>query len=395
MSDEVTLSVSQYIGVMNEVLKASQGPGVWVQGEIEGLNSRGKHTYFNIVERGDGGSAALNVAIWEFNMRKMRPIMEQHRLELANGIKVRLFGSGDLYLERGSFSFKASKIDPRFTLGDLAGLRDEVIQRLKKAGLYEANRRIPVPLVPMKLAIVTSVGSAAHADTLHELTESGIGFDIRVVDARVQGDDAVPSLVNGLRAADSIDDVDVILLVRGGGSRTDLLAFDSEVVATAIAGCRKPVFTGIGHEIDVSIADEVASRAFKTPTACAAHVAEIVRAFIDGTEHAWSEIATRSMVQLQRAEHELLRTSERLIQRPREVIRLAEQHLGHSTTRLRLLDPVNTMKRGWSIVRDNAGRVVRSISGAKKSATLSIQVSDGVIVAEAKETQSSDTRKGE
>jgi exodeoxyribonuclease VII large subunit len=395
VNDEVTLSVSQYIGVMNEVLKASQGPGVWVQGEIEGLNSRGKHTYFNIVERGDGGSAALNVAIWEFNMRKMRPLMEQHRLELANGIKVRLFGSGDLYPERGSFSFKASKIDPRFTLGDLAGLRDEVIQRLKKAGLYDANRRVPLPLVPMKLAIVTSVGSAAHADTLHELTESGIGFDIRVVDARVQGDDAVSSLVSGLKTADSIDDVEVILLVRGGGSRTDLLAFDSEVVATAIAGCRKPVFTGIGHEIDVSIADEVASKAFKTPTACAAQVVEMVRAFIDNTEHVWSQIATQSFAQLQNAEHELLRTSERLLQRPREVIRLAEQHLSHAATRLRLLDPVNTMKRGWSIVRNDAGAVVRSIKDVKKTGNLHVQVSDGTIVAETIDVQSANSRKGE
>ena len=395
MNDEVTLSVSQYIGVMNEVLKASQGPGVWVQGEIEGLNSRGKHTYFNIVERGDGGSAALNVAIWEFNMRKMRPLMDQHRLELANGIKVRLFGSGDLYLERGSFSFKASKIDPRFTLGDLAGLRDEVIQRLKKAGLYDANRRAPLPLVPMKLAIVTSVGSAAHADTLHELTESGIGFDIRVVDARVQGDDAVSSLVSGLKTADSIDDVEVILLVRGGGSRTDLLAFDSEVVATAIAGCRKPVFTGIGHEIDVSIADEVANKAFKTPTACAAQVVEMVRAFIDNTEQVWSQIATQSFAQLQKAEHELLRTSERLLQRPRDVIRLAEQHLGHAATRLRLLDPVNTMKRGWSIVRNDAGVVVRSIKDVKKTENFHVQVSDGTIVAETIDVQSANSRKGE
>ena len=395
MKDEVTLSVSQYIGVMNEVLKASQGPGVWVQGEIEGLNSRGKHTYFNIVERGDGGSAALNVAIWEFNMRKMRPLMEQHRLELANGIKVRIFGTGDVYLERGSFSFKASKIDPRFTLGDLAGLRDEVIQRLKKAGLYDANRRTPLPLVPMKLAIVTSVGSAAHADTLHELTASEIGFDICVVDARVQGDDAVSSLVSGLNVADSIDDVDVILLVRGGGSRTDLLAFDSEVLATAIAGCRKPVFTGIGHEIDVSIADEVASKAFKTPTACAAHVVGMVRAFIDGTERAWSEIAMQSLAKLQGAEHQLLRTSERLVQRPREVIRLAEQNLGHASTRLRLLDPVNTMKRGWSIVRNEAGAVVRSIKEVKKTGSLLIQVSDGTIVAETTEVRASNAGKGD
>lgn len=394
MNEEVTLSVSQYIGVMNEVLKTSQGQGVWVQGEIEGFKPGGKHTYFNIVERSEGVSATLNVAIWQHNMAKMRPIMAQHRLELANGIKVRLFGSGDIYLERGSFSFKASKIDPRFTLGDLAGLRDEIILRLKKSGLYGANRKVEVPIVPLNIAIVTSVGSAAHADTMHELTESGIGFNISVIDSRVQGDDAVKSLVVGLQTADSLDDVDVILLVRGGGSRTDLLAFDAEEVATAIATCRRPVFTGIGHEIDTSIADEVACRAFKTPTACAAHVVELTRGFVDATEHAWSSIATSGLTILQRAEHDLVLAGERARQRPRDVIRAAEQHLTHAAARLRLLDPVNTMKRGWSIVRDERGAVVRSVKGLTKGSTLAVNVADGSIAVEVTEVQKSVGGKG-
>ena len=389
MNDEVTFSVSQYIGVMNEVLKASQGQGVWVQGEIEGLNKRGSHTYFNVVERGDGVSAALNVAIWEHSMRKMRPTMEQHRLELTNGIKVRLYGAGDLYRERGSFTFKASKIDPRFTLGDLAGLRDEIVKRLKSTGEYVANKRIPLPVVPLNLAIVTSVGSAAHADTMHELTESGIGFNIRVVDARVQGDDAVLSLVRGLQTADTLHGVDLILLVRGGGSRTDLLAFDTEEVASAIAGCTKPVFTGIGHEIDVSIADEVASKALKTPTACAAHVVEMVTRFVAATEDAWSRIASLGSSVLQHADHRFVVAGERLRQRPKEVLRMADQHLGHSTARLRLLDPVNTMKRGWSIVRDGDGAVVRSVRSVTAGTQLSIQMADGKVLTEAKDVYQS------
>ena len=389
MNDEVTFSVSQYIGVMNEVLKASQGQGVWVQGEIEGLNKRGSHTYFNVVERGDGVSAALNVAIWEHSMRKMRPTMEQHRLELTNGIKVRLYGAGDLYRERGSFTFKASKIDPRFTLGDLAGLRDEIVKRLKSTGEYVANKRIPLPVVPLNLAIVTSVGSAAHADTMHELTESGIGFNIRVVDARVQGDDAVLSLVRGLQTADTLHGVDLILLVRGGGSRTDLLAFDTEEVASAIAGCTKPVFTGIGHEIDVSIADEVASKALKTPTACAAHVVEMVTRFVAATEDAWSRIASLGSSVLQQADHRFVVAGERLRQRPKEVLRMADQHLGHSTARLRLLDPVNTMKRGWSIVRDGDGAVVRSVRSVTAGTQLSIQMADGKVLTEAKDVYQS------
>jgi exodeoxyribonuclease VII large subunit len=192
-----------------------------------------------------------------------------------------------------------------------------------------------------------------------------------------------------------MNDVDVILLVRGGGSRTDLLAFDAEAVATALAACRKPVFTGIGHEIDVSIADEVAHRAFKTPTACAAHVVELVRGFIDTSESAWSAIATRSLAQLQAAEHHLVLSADRIRQRPREAFRAAEQHLSHAVTRLRLLDPVNTMKRGWSIVRAADGSVVRSVRGVKAKSGLSIQVSDGVVLADVKEVQVSSSGNGE
>jgi exodeoxyribonuclease VII large subunit len=205
----------------------------------------------------------------------------------------------------------------------------------------------------------------------------------------VQGHDAVESLVAGLQTADSIEDADVILLVRGGGSRTDLLAFDAEEVATAIAKCRRPVFTGIGHETDTSVADEVACRAFKTPTACAAHVVELTRGFIDATETTWSNIATLGMSVLQRAEHDLVLAGERIRQRPRDVIRTAEQHLTHTAARLRLLDPVNTMKRGWSIVRDEKGVVVRSVMGIAKGSMLAVSMFDGSVSAEVTEVKKS------
>ena len=174
MSDEeLTLSVSQYIDVVNNVLKSTMGEGVWVQGEIEGFNNRTKHTYFNVVERTDGKKASVNVAIWEFNLKRLKPLLEKHRLTLADGIKVRLFGTGDLYAERGSFSFKVSNIDPRFTLGDLAGQRDEIVQKLKLAGLYEANKRVKLPITPCRSSAKT-VGAKLlpknvmqHATRLH------------------------------------------------------------------------------------------------------------------------------------------------------------------------------------------------------------------------------------
>ncbi|MEK7410092.1 MAG: exodeoxyribonuclease VII large subunit, partial [Actinomycetota bacterium] len=243
---EPTLSVGQFIDVVNGVLRETFGVGLWVQGEIEGFNGRGKHTYFNLVERNAENKAALSVSIWQGNMARLRPLLAQNRLELADGIKVRIFGTPDVYPQRGTFGFKVTNIDPRFTLGELAGRRDEVIRRLKEQGFYDANRTVATPLVPLRIGLITSVGSAAHADVLHEFDNSGFGYQIFVCDVRVQGEEAVPTVVAALGEMGQRTDLDVIVIVRGGGSRTDLLAFDTQEIAVAIARCPLPVFTGIG-----------------------------------------------------------------------------------------------------------------------------------------------------
>ena len=163
------------------------------------------------------------------------------------------------------------------------------------------------------------------------------------------------------------------------GIFTCLLAFDTEEIAMAIGKCAKPVFTGIGHEIDFSIADEVAHRAFKTPTACAAGVAAVVNEFVQSTEEAWAQIAATASELLQSAEHELVRSLDRIRRRPMDVLNLAAQSLKGASDRLRLLDPVNTMARGWSITRDAQGKTVRSTAQLTSGEQMTTQLSDGTI----------------
>ena len=205
-----TMTVSEFVRHVNGILKRGLGAGVWVQGEIESFNDRNKHLYFNVVERDGTKKATLNVAMWDGVHTKLRPLLDRHRLTLGDGIKVRLFGVADVWDVNGKFSFKVSNIDPRYTLGDLAGQRDEVIRQLREKGLYDANRQVELPLVPLRLALITSVGSAAHADTVHELTDSGIGFSITVHDVRVQGDGAVATIVAALDHYSSRDDIDLV-----------------------------------------------------------------------------------------------------------------------------------------------------------------------------------------
>jgi exodeoxyribonuclease VII large subunit len=400
MSDEArTLSVSQFLDIVKGVLSQAFEGGLWIQGEIEGFNGRGKHTYFTIVERESGKKAAVSIAIFEYQMRHIKPLLTKHRLELADGIKVRLYGTPDIYVDRGSFSFKVTNIDPRFTLGDLAGQRDEIVQRLKTRGLYQANKLVPLPDAPLRIALITSIGSAAHADALHELEASGIGFEVFVHDVRVQGAEAVPTVVAAIEQAGARTDIDVVMLVRGGGSKTDLLAFDSEEIAAAIGMCPLPVFTGIGHEVDTSIADEVAHRAYKTPTACAAGVVQLVQEFVQSTEDAWSQIsltasellsdAERSLnetaqavksavvLALNESAHALRAAADRVRRRPTEVLSLATHSLKSASDRLRLLDPVNTMARGWSITRDANGKAIRGASALKQGQVITTSFADG------------------
>ena len=396
-----TMTVSEFVRHVNGILKRGLGSGVWVQGEIESFNDRNKHTYFNLVERDGKTTATLNVALWDGVRNRLRPMLERHRLELGNGIKVRLYGVADVWDVSGKFSFKVSNIDPLFTLGDLAGQRDEVVRKLRELELYDANKQVEVPLVPLRLALITSVGSAAHRDAEKELTESGIGFSILTFDVRVQGEGAVPSLVKAIDHCSGRDDIDLVMVVRGGGSRTDLLAYDTLEVASAIGRCSKPVFVGVGHEVDTSVADEVANRAFKTPTACAAGVVDLVNAFIDRTEATWDSIASIAMETVRNAEqflsdaahtvrhrvNEIVRVGEhtivsartRLRRRPLDIVRHAGRDVDAIAERVRLLDPQTTLARGWSLTKTASGETLRSASQVKSGDEVVTLLVDGTI----------------
>ncbi|MEZ5260367.1 MAG: exodeoxyribonuclease VII large subunit [Acidimicrobiales bacterium] len=151
-------------------------------------------------------------------------------------------------------------------------------------------------------------GSAAEQDVLHELQRSGFGFEVRTFHAQVQGNQAPETVVRALRAAER-HRCDVVALVRGGGARTDLAAFDAELIARTVAELGVPVWTGIGHEVDRSVVDEVAHQAFKTPTACATALVERVAAFLDDVERRWATIAGLATARLDGAEAELRRRS--------------------------------------------------------------------------------------
>jgi exodeoxyribonuclease VII large subunit len=183
-------------------------------------------------------------------------------------------------------------IDAVHTLGALEAERQRVLQALADDDLLDRNRSRALPLVPCRVALVTSAGSAAQRDVLHELETSGLGFHVLLADARVQGPEAEGSLEAALAAvAARSDEIDVVVLARGGGSRADLGAFDRERVARAVATMPVPVVAAIGHETDRSVVDRCAHVSVKTPTAGAAWCVERVQRYVDTAEDCWRRIA--------------------------------------------------------------------------------------------------------
>lgn len=395
-------SVSELADAVNVALGDSFDEGVWVWGEITGLSFKAPHTYFTLVEQlPKGKKAQLNVNFWAGEMAKLRPIMVRSGLELANGIRVRVYGDLDFYAPFGKLSLVMRGIDPNFTLGEIALEREALVRKLRELGLYDQNRELEIEPVPLRVGVVTSESSAAWADFRDQLASSGIGFRVMLNDVRVQGDSAVGDVSRAVRDLGRRDDVDVVCVIRGGGSKSELATFDSEEIAMAIAHCPVPVFTGIGHEIDNSVADEVAFERHKTPTACAVALIERVRGYVTTTEELWSSIAgvavgildeeslrvrhlarnigSRTVIAVDRADERLRARIDRLVHIAPRVIDDRTRDVDRLDDKVRLLDPRNVLARGFSITRLSDGSTVRSVTDVKAGDAITTVVVDGSV----------------
>jgi exodeoxyribonuclease VII large subunit len=423
-----TWTVAELHDAISGLLSHVFGDEVWVEGEIRNLNRSAKgHVYFDLVDPdrdGDPQRPMLSVTLFDQHRQAVnRHLTTQGgAVRMGDGIRVRIRGRLNVYGPRSTLQVLMSWIDPAYTLGVMGQERDRVLALMAAEGLLGANRSAELPAVPLHVALLTSIGSAAHADALDELVRSDIGFRVVVVDARTQGGDAERSITAGLRVA-AERGVDVVLLVRGGGARTDLAAFDTEGVARAIAACPVPVVTGIGHEIDRTVADEVAHSAHKTPTAAAAAIAErgrraahdldvaaaqlpaatrgrLVRASqsLDRAAHragrsaahhlnaAGREVdhlARRSAVaaprRLQTADAALVALGSRVVPAARRTLADADRHLAAAAARARAHDPAAALGRGWSITRDEQGRAIRSVEQLHAGQVLVTTVADGTL----------------
>ena len=249
---------------------------IWVTAEISSVtrNASG-HCYIELVEKSETNDniiARQRATIWASKYVDIhRSFVEVAQSELKAGISI-LFCCDVQFHELYGMSLNIIDIDPIFTVGDIQRRKQEIIKRLTEEGLLKLNSLLPLPMAPKNIAVISSNTAAGYGDFVHQLFDNNYGFDYNVTLFRsvMQGDKTEDDLMGALSdIAARVADFDIVVIIRGGGSTTDLQAFDSEKIARQIAHFPLPVIVGIGHLRDNTILDMVAARSVKTPTAAA------------------------------------------------------------------------------------------------------------------------------
>lgn len=419
------LTVAEFYDRVKYALRMEFPADAWVTGEIRKVTVSKGNRYLELADHhapSGRGAATLDVACWARDWPLIGAELRSVGMELTAGLVVRIRGRVSVWEGGARLRFSMTDLDVAALLGGIAAARRKLLVALGQEGLLHANRQLPLPLVPMRIAIVTSAGSEAYRDFTGQLKRSGYAFDVRLEACLVQGLEAPLQIAGCIRRV-HVFNPDVIVVIRGGGGKGDLAAFDSEDVARAIATSRYPVWTGIGHTGDQSVADEVAQRALITPTACGQAIVLAVTTYLDGIDARANAVGDRCCAALQRlagrvdegkgrlaqaARHELdqaasalalarnramhgaivgtERNRATLARQCRDVAGIArhmfatadERH-AHRRAVLDAYDPRRQLARGWSLTRGADGRILRSIGDAGTGDRIVTVLADGTL----------------
>lgn len=272
MNKEFTLS--QLNKSIKDTLQNAFPTTVWVVAEVSEMKeNRSGHCYLELIEKeGNEILARSRATIWSYTFRMLKPYFETSTgQQFTQGIKILVQVTVEYHPAYG-LSLNIKDIDPTYTVGDMAMQRKEIISRLQTEGIFEMNKELELPLVPQKIAIISSATAAGFQDFMNQLdlNESGFKFYTKLFEATMQGAETVPSIINALERIFQYEDFfDAVVIIRGGGATADLSSFDDYDLAFNITQFPLPVITGIGHEKDDTIIDLVAHTRMKTPTAVA------------------------------------------------------------------------------------------------------------------------------
>ena len=277
-------SLSELLGQVKGALEKELPDHYWVIAEIMELREN-RHCYLELIEKSEENDSLLakvRATIWASRYDMLRPFFEASTgSPLKSGIKILCKASVEFHPLYG-LSLNITDIDPSYTLGDLARKKQEVIQRLRKEGVFDMNRELLFPLVPQRIAVISSETAAGYGDFSESILHNSHGFHFHTTlfPAVMQGDEAPASISSAMeKIYESESDFDCVVIIRGGGSKADLESFNHYDLAYFITQFPLPVITGIGHERDESVADMVAHHGLKTPTAVAEFLVDQLLAF--------------------------------------------------------------------------------------------------------------------
>jgi exodeoxyribonuclease VII large subunit len=332
------LSITEFYNQVDGALRSAFPGGIWITGEIRSMKvlPRG-HCFIDLVDptnAQDSGAPTLNVRCWSTRWRSIRSTLDGLGITLDTGMVVRARGDVQFYKPRGTVDFILSELDTDALLGKVAAERARLIKALVDEDLFDRQRRLPVPALPLRVGLVASPSTEGFNDFLGGLRNSGMAFEVTVAPTAVQGKAApatVAAAVSDLQAVS----LDLIVVVRGGGSKADLAAFDHELVARAIANSAVPVWTGIGHTGDQAVADEVANRAFITPTECGQELARLTVEYWRRVEDAGATLARAARDQVLAVDRLLVARQRAVAIGARSQLRRHSDGLGHRAHTLR------------------------------------------------------------
>ena len=390
MNELPFISVTELVTAFKEVVETALPP-CSVEGEVSNCRmSPAGHWYLTLKDE----TSEISAVIW-------RSAAARIKFAPKDGMKVLATGSLQVYVARGTCQFVITKLMAQ-GIGELEMAFRQLRDKLAAEGLFEESRKRPLPRIPKRIALVTSPSSAAVRDMIQVITRRWPPARIVIIPVRVQGEGAADDIVMALRNVHRIADVDVVIAGRGGGSLEDLWCFNEEKVARAIAACRIPVVSAVGHEIDVSIADLVADRRALTPSEAGELVVPAVQDLRDSLEYTAQRIrrVLRSGVERMRLQLEALEARS-VLQRPMTLIdqrrmtcddlgqrvitamklfvERRQQSVARSAASLHALSPLQVLSRGFSLTQTDDGTVLRDAGQVSAGDLLVTRLASGVV----------------
>lgn len=401
-----TYSLFELNEFIRRILALNLADEIWLRCEMAQVSFSRGHYYLDLVEKAEEGDSVIaqsSAVLWGGNYKKLlRKVGAELNYLLQEGMEVQLLVKVDFH-ERYGLKLVIKDIDPTYTLGKLELKRRETIRELKKLDLLEKNARQALTKVVQRIAVISSERAAGYQDFLEQLAgnDYAYAFNHQLFESAMQGQKVEEEMITQLKKIEKQKkNFDCIVIIRGGGARLDLSAFDSLELCKCIANCSLPILTGIGHDVDETVVDMVAFKALKTPTAVADFLIHRNLQFESEMMQLGmilNSIATESLqaevLLLQKLEQELSFQTERLLFKQNQMLDYIEQELPKVVKRkykqevqqlenletvVKLLSPDTALRRGFTITSKN-GKALQSKEGVKEGDVLKTKFWDGEV----------------